>query len=333
MLEDYAQGVIDQVTLRKLSYAQDMLEMARQPHSGSRMDVRRHLSKALEKKAISLRDIVALLDELDIWGDQRIRIVRLPKGVLAEYSTWDRVKEKISAAGMAELVDGPMQLVPPPELTPMRIEYEDGNGRRSLRLLAAKTRTYMVAQKDVPERHDEELYPGVVFKPFKEERQKAVGLAEVDLKSGLCIVSVAMFRRGMAYEAEFDEFYSVFESPIPLNKAEPVSLYSANHRIKQLPLGQLRLVSSRTRTADGGEVAATANSSKSDVRADRELQLIDGLNPDAPHRQCNCYWECQEGLDEVVHTHIVADDGEISIFGQISEKSGRYVLQRILDLI
>jgi hypothetical protein len=233
---------------------------------------------------------------------------------------------------MANLLPGQIALIPPLDLTPMRISYEENAGQRLLKLVAAKTRQIMQPQKDIPDHVDEVHYPGVVFKPFKVETQKVIAFAEIDLNTGLSLVSTALLRQGQGYKAEFEEFFTVFSPFIALQDADPVLLFNATHRIPRLPGNEVKQVARQTKTSAGGKITYRSHNSRADLRADPELARSQAALPNAPGLHCNCFWEPVNGLEERVHTHVFALEGEVSILGQVTEACARYVLQRILDI-
>ena len=186
--DDTVFNIVEQLTLRKLDYARNLLKSAALPYSGTRPQVRERLVKAMENKQIKLSTLQTLLDELDMWGDQRIRVGRLATSSLVGFRTGAALRSKVKAAGMSYLLDGAIALVPPSNLTPMKILYEEQSGRRCVRLVAAKTRQVMVPQPDIPDHRDPQ-YPSVIFKPFRIESQKALAFAEIHLDTGLTFMS------------------------------------------------------------------------------------------------------------------------------------------------
>ena len=330
MPDDYGAGIIEQVTLRKLQYVRDTLSRSGKPSSGTRSAIRERLTTAVDDGSIPLAELEALLDELDTWGDQRIRIVRMPRDWQQQVRTQQDFTTRVAEAGMDALIGGDVALVPPDQMTAMRIEVDAADGL-IVRLYAAKTRKYMIEQKDIPQKTDAE-YPEVIFKPFREEHQKAVGFAEIDFADAVGIVSVPILRRGNAYQAEFEEFYSAFEPLLRLDEMTPHGLLTANGKIRRLSGSEVTLIANKRRTPSGGELATSSNSMRSDYRSDPELMAADDLRPDAPRFFCNCYWNVGNGLGEAVHTHISADNGEVTVLGQVRKESVEHVLRRIREL-
>jgi len=228
MVDEHTSRIVEQLTLRKLEYVRSLLKAINLPHSGPRLKVRERLIDAIDSNRIAVATLQALLDELDAWGDQRVRIGRLAAGILAEFQSADAIAHKATEAGMTHLLHGEVDLVPPVELTPMKIFYEEQAGRKQLRLVAAKTRQLMLPQSEIPD-HVDEQYPGVIFKPFKVETQKALAFAEISLDSGLTLISTTLLRQGQGYIAEFGEFLSVFRPLIALDEVNVVPLYNATY--------------------------------------------------------------------------------------------------------
>jgi hypothetical protein len=331
MVDEHTSSIVEQLTLRKLEYVRSLLKAINLPHSGPRPKVRERLVDAIDSNRIAVATLQTLLNELDAWGDQRVRIGRLSPSILAEFQSTDAIAHKATEAGMSHLLHGEVDLVPPLDLTPMKICYEEHTGRKKLRLVAAKTRQLQLPQPEIPDYVDQR-FPGVVFKPFKVETQKVLAFAEISLDNGLTFISTTLLRQGQGYIAEFGEFFTVFRPLIPLNEAEVVALYNATCQIRQLPVNEVRIVARQARTSVGGKIHFRAHSAYADIRADPELDQTQAVLPNALGSHCNCFWEPVNGLEERVHTHVFAPEGEISLFGQVREASARYVLQKILGI-
>lgn len=331
MSDEETLQIIEQITLRKLDYVRKFLAMQDQAHSGNRERVRERLIGVLEQRPDLKTKLRSLLEELDAWGTQRIRLATLPPSVLADFDSERSVRKKSVEAGMSDLFDGSVALVPPLTITPMAITYKENGEGRFLRLIAAKTQNLSQPVSSVPDKTFDD-YPGVVFKPFKEEMQKAVYFAEINLDSGFALISTTLVRTGFTFSAEFGEFYAAFEPLIPLDEAAQVELFNATRNIQQLDTQEVRIRARKARTSVGGIIGMTSHKAKSDMRADPELLQTDSDLSYAPCAHCNCYWEPVNGLQETVHTHVFAPEGEISIMGQVLEQSARYVLHRILTV-
>lgn len=329
---DGTEKIINQLTLRKLAYTQQLLNSADLPKTGSRIILRGRLQDAIANGAVSIEDTKALLDELDSWGDQRIILRLMPHALLRAYQSANQLRQKARQAGMEHLFDGEIILEPPLGLAPMRIAFEERADGRFIKLLAAKTREVWMQQMEIPEHVDEENYPGVVFKPFKRELQKVVAFAEIGIDSRLLMLSTKKLHYGKGYTAEFDEFFETFQNLISFDDMEEVSLYEAAHTLHDLPHDEVSIYVRNLRTSSGGTIGTRSHSRRMDVRDDEEIRRA--LSPLAASASpfCNCIWKPNGELKEQVHTQIFAPEGQISILGQTSEASARYVLRRILEI-
>lgn len=331
MADEEIPQIIEQITLRKLAYAGEFLKSHKRAYTGTREKIRERLGAALEQNPELKTSLRSLLEELDAWGSQRIRLTTLPQSVLVDFKSKRSVQKKVADAGMSDLLDGSVALVPPPTTTPMAVIYKESGEGRFLTLVAAKTRNVLQPMPNIPDMTLDK-YPGIVFKPFKEETQKAVDFAEINLDSGYTIISTTLVKTGFTFSAEFGEFYAVFEPLVPFDEAVPIELFTATRNIRhQLNQQEVRIRARRARTSVGGIIGMSSHKARSDMRADPELLQTDTALSYAPCAHCNCYWEPVNGLQETVHTHIFAPEGEISIMGQVMEQSARYVLRRILS--
>lgn len=322
--------IIEQLTLRKLEYVRRYLESKGQTKSGTRVAIRDRLTALIEKDESIFDDLKGLLGELDAWGDQRLKIAKFDLHDLNAFGSGRKVQNQIKRAGMYSLLEGEIATEPPPALTPMVIKHIDDGNSRMLQLYAAKSRTIEVPDTSVPSLTDKR-YPGIIFKPYRQEIQKAVDFAEINLKNGEALFSTTLLRSGSAYSAEFGELFEVFKPLIRLEAASPVVLYGAIKSIPTLPQQEVLTPSKDKRTSSGGRIAHRSNSIKNDLRLDPEIMLSDQATAATQSVSCNCYWGQTATLLEPVHTHVYAPEAEVSVMGQVREASVRHVLRRILQ--
>lgn len=321
--------IIEQVTLRKLEYVRKYLESKHLTKGGTRLAVRDRLAKLVDDDEAVIGDLRALLEELDAWGDQRLKIGKFDLRDLKEFNSKKKVYARIDLAGMSALLNGEIATEPPPELTPMVIKYVEGE--TLLQLYAAKSRTVEIPDNTLPTLTNE-LYPGVIFKPYRQEIQKALDFAEINLTNGDALFSTTLFKSAAAYSAEFTELFDVFKSLLSLQQAVAVALYKAVKTIPTLPQKEVRIASNDKRTSIGGRIAHRSNSIKSDLRLDPEIMSSERATANTDSVSCNSFWAPFDKLTEPVHAHIYAPEAEISIMGQVRETSVRHVLRRILEV-
>lgn len=321
--------IIEQVTLRKLEYVRNYLESKGQTKSGKRIEVRDRLIKLVDASDSVIDDLRGLLSELDAWGDQRLKIAKFDLRDLKAFGTKKSVLKRIEDAGMSALLEGEIATEPPADLTPMVIKYVEGE-TPALQLYAAKSRTVDIPDSTVPTITDER-YPGVLFKPYRQEIQKALDFAEINLKNGEALFSTTLLKSAAAYTAEFTELYEVFKPLISLEEAATVQLYKAVKQIPTLSQKEVRIASNDKRTGMGGRIMHRSGSIKNDLRLDKEIMSSERATPNTDSVSCNCFWAPFDKLTELVHAHIYAPEAEISIMGQVREASVRHVLRRILE--
>ena len=321
--------IIEQVTLRKLDYVRKYLGTKKQTKSGTRIAVRNRLMSVVDEDNSVIGDLKKLLGELDAWGDQRLKIAKFDSRDLKAFNSTEAVKEKIKAAGMAPLLTGEIAIEPPLKLTPMLIKHVEDGAKRTLFLYAAKSRVVEVLDTSIPPKTDKR-YPDVIFKPYRQEIQKALDFAEINLANGDALFSTTLLKSGASYKAEFTELYDVFQPLISMGDAAAIALYKAVKTIPTLPQKEVLTPEKKKRTDKGGLIAHRSGNKNNDLRLDKEIMSSERATANTDSFFCNCYWEPLKKLTERVHTTLFAPEGEISIFGQVREASARHVLQRIL---
>src|SRR5687767_9693864 len=110
-------GIIEQVTLRKLEYVRKYLESKGQTKGGTRIAVRDRLKTLIDTDDSVIDDLRGLLNELDAWGDQRLKIAKFDLRDLKAFKTKNAVYKQIEVAGMSTLLDGEIAPEPPSTLT------------------------------------------------------------------------------------------------------------------------------------------------------------------------------------------------------------------------
>ena len=321
--------IVEQVTLRKLEYVRKYLESKGQSKTGNRIEVRTRLLKLVDTSDSVIDELRGLLSELDAWGDQRLKVAKFDLRDLKVFKTQKSAYKQIEDAGMSALLEGEIATEPPTSLTPMVIKYEDG-ATPKLKLYAAKSRIVDIPDNTVPTITDDR-YPGVIFKPYRQEIQKALDFAEINLANGDAFFSTTLLKTGASYSAEFTELFEVFKPLISLQDAATIQLYKAVKSIPKLSKQEVRIASNDKRTSIGGRIVHRSGSTKSDLRLDKEIMSSERATPNTHGVSCNCFWQSFGELSEAVHAHIYAPEAEISIMGQVREVSVRHVLQRILD--
>lgn len=324
-------GIIEQLTLRKLEYVRKYLESKGLAKSGTRPAIRDRLTELMEADGSVFDYLKGLLSELDAWGDQRLKLGKFDLRDLKAFSSKAMVQQQIKRAGMSSLLEGEIAIEPPDTLTPMAIRHIDDGQQRMLQLYAAKSRKVEIADASIPPKTDKR-YPGIIFKPYRQEIQKAVDFAEINLMNGDALFSTTLLKSGAAYRAEFNELYEVFQPLIQLQTASSLALYKAIKTIPTLPQKEILMPGRDKRTSSGGKIAHRSSSIKSDLRLDSDIVLSDRATAQLDSVFCNCYWFPTTTLLETVHTSVYAPEAEISVMGQVREASVRDVLRRILQI-
>lgn len=332
-LTEKLEEIVNQLTQHKLDFVRDLLTARnfRGVARLNRLELRDKLKFAIQEGLVTESDLLVLLNELDSWGNQRILIRRFPPALLEDYRSIESFQNRIAETDCQNLLDGEVTLQPDQELSPMRITLNFEGDAPILTVVAAKTRDIFLPQKDIPDLTNPD-YPGIVFRPFKQENQKVIAFAEVNINSGYALISTNIIRQGQAYNAEFGEFYSLFGDVLPFDEMLKVELYQATRAIYDLPADNIRLLTHNRLTTAGHKINYSSHSRLLDFRDDLEMTQSWRALPEARNHFCNCLWHPCADLGETVHSHVYAREGQITVIGEARESSVRYVLRRINEL-
>ncbi len=307
-------ALVNQVTLHKLTFVRDLLKSKQLHSSGTRDKVRERCLEYLDEGKLTVEDFQSLLEPLEMWGNQRIRLVRFDEHLLNRFSNREAVIVAVQQNDLQRILDSKLPVAISEEITPLSIRYGESAGRRLLTLVGGKMRLVEVPADELGDKMDE-AHPDVVWRPFRTEQQKVVSFAEIDLDSGLAMISTKLLRQGAKYTAEFGEFFWAFEPFISLSDADLIPLVGAVYRIFHTTQAEeVRIYNQKLRDAQGGTMDTKAHSSRADVRQHNLLNAaIELFGDDTPGYFCNCRWQQCQDLCEEVHTNIHGQEGEITI--------------------
>ncbi len=336
--------LVDQATLHKLAFVQALLKRKEFAFSGTREIVRARCLTHLDNGELNADELKSLLESLDLWGNQRIRLLHVPDGALQMFQDTASVELAIQQAGFTGIYQQEIPLIVEAQVSPISIRYSEVEGVRTLTLIAGKIQEEWVPVETLPELTYESVAAllqqadipdnNVVFRPFKLQRRKIVSFAEIDLDSGHGLLSVKSTQTAGSYKSKFEEFCWAFDPLLCVSNVDTVYLTKAISRVDDPGLqDHLDLPRQYLRDEQGARMRMEASSGQGDVRQHPKLRQARAcFTGDDSGDYCVCYWNPDGLLTEKVHTCIYGSHGEVAFRGQAGEESIRYVLQRIRQL-
>lgn len=320
---EHINEVVDQLTRRKLAYSQSLLGMIGWRKSGTRKTIRKSLIKAVTEKEIGIGQLEVLLNDLDAWGDQRVRLIKFDP-LPDTFDSISSVREMIKLGPLSDLLDRDSTIAPPEEMAPITISFPSAS---LVRLIAGKLEKPLQKISDIaPRILDRD--PSIQWIPFRVVNERQISFAEIDLDTGLCLVSISRSGSRSKYDKEFDNFFDIFRPVIDFYMADEVPLFDAVRNIYNAGDKETRIYRHDGTTSKGGAVINKSMDRGADIRKDGGHIVNYKGNRGI---FCNCFWTRNNTLTEEVHSLIFAPDGEISIFGQVTENNVKYVLRRIIQ--
>src|SRR5579871_2707266 len=139
--------------------------------------VRARCINHLDKGELNVDELRGLLESLDLWGNQRIRLIRVPDADLKNLQDANSVQCAIQQAGFEEIFQQELPLIVEAQVSPISIRYKEEDGMRFLTMIAGKIQEDWVPVDSLPELPYETVAAlleqadipdnNVVFRPFK----------------------------------------------------------------------------------------------------------------------------------------------------------------------
>jgi len=330
VLDAATKQLVDQVTLKKLEFVRELLVGRDMSPGGTRLSTRQRVAFALQSGEVSLDQLQELIKELDLWGDQRLRLMQLPAAALPSIRNQAPLAGQFQANFGFDPFNEKHDLAPEATLQLLYAEYAaKPGGRQVLRVVVGRQQ---VIENRVPEEEIQPIrvedQPDLVFIPFRIEKRNAITFAEIDLASGLVVLSTTA---GRGTDKELASLLVMVQGSLSFQLATRKNLEVVAGKVNCGTLGnEVRRCRLRRRTAQGSEIDVKGASVVTDLGVDPEALSAIGSTPAASNRFANCIWQTSAALDRDVHCHIWAPEGELTILGQVLELHVEHVLQRVL---
>lgn len=344
MTADELDELINQVTLHKLEFLQRLFSLKELGRFANREDARKMCREHCANGALCVEELKALLEALDTWGNQRIRLIRVPENDIRLFTDSAATQAAATKARLGHIFDQDMPIVVAEQVSAISIRYKEENGKRILLLVAGKIKEETVPVAELPVLSGEMVahlpilqghsLDGVTFYPLRLERQKIISFAEIDLDSGHGVLSVKTFAAAGSYKSKYQEFCEAFEPFLCLSTVTRTYPRVAVYQILRDPdIAKVNIPQGVLRTDAGNRLSMKMARSRQDIRTDEAFsETLQQSDWSHAGDYCECYWQPDGVLKEEVHTHIYGAHGEVTFRGQLREESVNHVLQRIRSL-
>ncbi len=323
LTEEEVRLALDYLLAHKKVVMQEFLREHGLFFSGTKEVLRGRFGKYLDDGRVSGAELVALLDNIEGWGNQHIYLYKSPDQPIESWRTERLATEHLSALGLIDLFNRRRPLVLPEETTLSSIEWAP----EGLRFVWVEKRQW---EERVSEEDIEDIErPNMVWKAYRLNTTRGLITFNWDLVSGHAMLMIQRLPSGTKYDHVRDRFEEELVSIVGLNQFQRVRVSRAIQHIERSGEARRRQLAYETRR--GGKASFTSASRSVDTYADPDLERAgQALGGETAGLLGNFYWHPVPGiLEREFHSKLYASDQRVGIFGERREREVRYVISRI----
>jgi len=321
--EEEVAVVLDYLMAHKMAFTQAFLESQGLAYSGTKARLRERLEGYLRDGKVAAEELVALLDNIEGWGDQHIYLYRAPRHLTTRWADESTAKSIVAKAGLGSRFNQRRPLVLPDEPTLSTIEWN-----------AERLRLIWVEKRQREDRVPSEDYSegDLVWRAYRVSFSRGVISFYWDFASEVAMMLIGRLPSGTVYRHIQDRMAREMRPFLDLAAFEPAPVGRAMHGLWRSHEARQRQLS--VRTPRGGQAGFTSARTPQDIRDDPDLRNARSrLGPEVRGELGNYYWLANGNpLSTELHLKIYANDQRVAIFGERTEQEVRYVLSRVRSL-
>ncbi len=299
---------------------QPFLESHGLPKSGKKEELKARIGDALAEGTISADEIVALLDNIEGWGNQHVYLYSSPPGEQKLWKKESEAKKRLTNSAAEDLFNHRRPLVLPDEPTLSTVEWSKSH----VRLVWVEKREWELRLND-----EDVEKNGILYRAYKPQVSRGITTFDWNLLTGEAALMIQRLPTGEKY----DDIRVAYEQQIePLIKISNFTRVRARRSIRKLEKSKEALNRQlHDETFGGGKATFTSKGRKSDVNADKDLKKSRAaLGTKTVSVMGNFYFlEKPSHLDRKIHLKVYSRDQRVAIFGECTEEEVMYVLSRI----
>jgi len=338
--DDEKAVLLDLLMALRSTEIRPLLELHELPKSGNKKELRERVLTAIEHDSLTYSAILRWIDRWAPWGKQHVFLYDGPEGSMCD--NWDNadwVQGHLGRHGVSHLLEAPLLLALPEDLTLSAIEWTEG----FLRVTAVERRDYWERNREDDEQRHKDTGEEVELRAFVHHVTRGLVIFEWDLNANIAALRISQLPSGTKYEGVAQRFGALVHPWLSLAR---FALIDINRTIRCLHQAEQRgHPEARSHAIDYSTVGGRRLSGKSPSARDSVLgeALIDealaNMSNEGVGHLGNFYWlprHIYSGhnnpLDNEVHVFLVASKHRIGFPTPNMEADVRHVLSRIRAL-
>jgi len=308
--------LLDVLFDHKMEWVQKWLRDKGLSAAGNKPELRSRVESGLEDETLEESDLIALLDQVEGWGNQHIYLYKAEKELINWLADADKFKEKLRALRKAKLFNGRVPLILPEEPALSAIEWS----AQRVRFIWIEKRIYRDPRDDKSYIEDE-----IEYHAYEVKQSRGIISFACDLVTGLAELMIQRLPSGNNYPGEKAKYFEELKAIFDIEKLKPQRISRAI--LKADADKKIRKRSSSLGTPGGSGATFTSPSRKVDVYKEKKIRdARKALGTGVAGKLGNYYWPFP---DRDVHVKLYAKDQRIGIFGECTEDEVKNVLSAV----
>lgn len=300
----------------KMEWVKTWLQAKGMSAAGNKPDLRSRVEDGLADETLQSSDLIALLDQVEGWGNQHVYLFKAEKGLIDWLADENKFKEQLRKRRLVRIFNRRIPLVLPEEPTLSAIEWS----AQHVRFIWVEKRIYRDPRDDKSYTEDE-----IEYHAYEVKQSRGIISFNCDLVTGLAELMIQRLPSGNNYAAEKAKYMDELKRIFDVSTLKPQKISRSILRADEDK--KIRKRSSQLATQQGSGATFTSASRRTDVYKEKTIRdARKALGNRVAGRLGNYYWPI---VDRDVHVKLYAKDQRIGIFGECTEDEVKNVLSAV----
>lgn len=298
--------------------------------TGTKQELGERIERAIERGEADHEDVIAFLDGKAPWGKQHVFLFTGPPDLVPQWRDTEGLRARLENAGLAELLNTEVRVALPERLTLTGIKADDE--AVAITAVARRDASLRRPELDFTSPDDRAL---IAYHAYEQVTVRNTVRFEWDLVRNEAMLQVTQLPSGHSYEEVRDEFASLVEQILDLDRFRSIDLRRAIKQLQAQEEGggqETRLRGVDYETLGGRQISGRSGGQAASLFGEAVIdQAMSALRNAGEGRIGNFYWRSAPGtpLSGDVHVYVLASAGRINITIGHPEEVIRHVLGRI----
>lgn len=314
--------ILDVLFENNKDFIVDFLSDHNLPTTGTKEELKSLVKDQVSQKKISPDEIVALVNKIEGWGNQRIYLFKVHGSLNKSWKDEGYVKTALKRAGALGLLNVERPLVLPQEQTLSVVEWSE----ERVKFVWICKVSYDERLKDEDEWDDER---NLEYRAYRPRVKRGIVTFDWDLESGIAMLMIQRMPTETIHKEILDTTWKHLTKFVDSKLVKIIKLGNVIEKLEQTT--DVRVRKGTTETTDGMRVDFKSKSRKHDAKSSPKYKKSKQALGRTFGYFGNFYWKVNDNISKEIHTNLYSQNNSILIFSQHPEEEVRYVIDCIVE--